>query len=128
MSPALAGFPRARRIRRTRDYRNVGRFGARRTSPSFVLISAPGEACQARLGLTVSRRVGNAVVRNRVKRHIREWFRRDGVARDSGLDLVVIARPPAAGLGGREVADELARLLGTVAMSGHAGAPRWVPR
>ena len=61
--------------------------------------------------MTVSRRVGNAVVRNRVKRRIREWFRRDEAARSSGLDLVVIARPAAAGLAAGETASLLSRLL-----------------
>jgi len=62
-----------------------------------------------RLGLTVSRKVGNAVVRNRVKRSIREWFRivkGDLQARD----LVVIARPGAARLAGVEIFAELQEL------------------
>jgi ribonuclease P protein component len=61
----------------------------------------------ARLGVTVSRRVGNAVVRNSVKRRIREWFRRVGRERMAGRDVVVIARPGAARLGGMAVFSEL---------------------
>ncbi len=77
------------------------------------------EGGAGRLGLTVSRRVGNAVVRNRVKRRVREWFReaRTSELRD-GIDLVVIARQAAATLGTHEVA----QALGTLASS--AGAQR----
>lgn len=52
----------------------------------------------ARIGLTVSRRVGNAVVRNRVKRRLREWFRQSAVRAAGAFDWVVIARPAAAAL------------------------------
>jgi ribonuclease P protein component len=44
------------------------------------------------LGITASRRVGNAVVRNRVKRLVREWFRTGRPASTRGFDIVVIAR------------------------------------
>jgi ribonuclease P protein component len=58
----------------------------------------------------VSRRVGNAVVRNRVKRRIREWFRQVGRDEVAGCDLVVIARPAAARLDGASVFAELSEL------------------
>lgn len=60
-----------------------------------------------RLGLTVSRRVGGAVVRNRVKRRVREWFRRASLRRVGAFDWVVIARPGAPQLAGRALHDEL---------------------
>ncbi len=67
-----------------------------------MVFTAPTSArdVRARLGITVSRRVGNAVIRNRLKRRIREWYRTGGRGRVDGLDLVVIARPPAARLEG----------------------------
>lgn len=64
----------------------------------------------ARLGVTVSRRVGNAVVRNRVKRRIREWFRQFGRERMVGSDVVVIARQGAAHLDGATTFAELDEL------------------
>jgi len=67
--------------------------------------SAPSGSCAARLGITVSRRVGGAVVRTRVKRCVREWFRR--AALPPGKDLVVIARAPAARASTLEAAREL---------------------
>ena len=65
---------------------------------------------RARLGVTVSRKVGNAVVRNRVKRRIREWFRRDGQALVAGRDVVVIARSSAAQLTSAEASTQLSRI------------------
>jgi ribonuclease P protein component len=59
----------------------------------------------------VSRRVGNAVARNRVKRRVREWFRREKRRLDAGRDYVVIARPGAAALPARELWAELEGLV-----------------
>jgi ribonuclease P protein component len=69
-----------------------------------------GQVVGSRLGITVSRKVGRAVVRNRVKRQVREWFRVRRHSLDAGLDWVVIGRSAAAGLGREAVEDELTRL------------------
>jgi ribonuclease P protein component len=60
-----------------------------------------------RLGIAASRKVGNAIVRNRIKRGVREWFRHNRSGLPADLDLVVIARRHAAELGGQEIADSL---------------------
>lgn len=64
-----------------------------------------------RLGITASRKVGNAVVRNRFKRRIRDWFRHNRGQIDSNLDLVVIARRSGARLSFAELDERLAGLL-----------------
>lgn len=64
----------------------------------------------ARLGLAVSRRAGNAVARNRIKRRTREWFRHHRGCL-AGLDVVVSARPQAAGLDQRAAEALFLRLL-----------------
>jgi ribonuclease P protein component len=71
-----------------------------------VVLVAAGQAGKPRLGLTVSRRVGSAVVRSRVKRYVREWFRCKRALLDE-LDVVVIARPGAGKLRADEVWREL---------------------
>ncbi len=76
-----------------------------------VLVMRQADEHGPRLGLTVSRKVGNAVVRNRVKRRIREWYRRARADFPEGGDLVVIARPEAAELGSGELSATLTRLL-----------------
>ena len=90
-------------------------------SRSFVLLvagqrEAPPEA-PVRLGITVSRRVGNAVVRARVKRNVREWFRRNRALAPAGRDIVVIAKPVAARASSQEVWRELARSFQRLASS-----------
>jgi ribonuclease P protein component len=70
----------------------------------FVLVASPPVADRpARLGLIVSRKVGNSVVRNRVKRCVREFFRNELVSEKPllGCSLVVIARPALVSQDGR---------------------------
>jgi len=85
------------------------------TARSFVVLMADQPAtvdlAPARLGITVSRRVGPAVVRSRVKRGIREWFRRTEVELADGKDLVVIARASAAEASPRDIAEDLDRAM-----------------
>ena len=64
-----------------------------------MVLSSPACAGQLRVALTVSRKVGNAVVRNRVKRWIREAVRHQLEAIPTGFDVVVIAHPQAAQAG-----------------------------
>ncbi|MGH0029163.1 MAG: ribonuclease P protein component [Myxococcota bacterium] len=99
---------RADRLLRSREFQHVTRQGRRAASRAYVILVCPGrDPERARLGLTVSRKVGNAVVRNRVKRRVREWFRHEGRAVAEGLDIVVIARREAAEM----PLDESARML-----------------
>ena len=62
------------------------------------------------MGLTVSRKIGNAVVRNSVKRKIREYFRRSKHLIPH-LDLVVVARPGSGKLPGRAIQEELSAII-----------------
>lgn len=103
-------FSRRDRITESRDFERSRAHGRRVTGRGFVieLTRTPGPK---RLGLAVSRRVGGAVVRNRVKRSVREWFRRDRAALPCGTDLIVIARAPAAGYSVASVAEELSALV-----------------
>lgn len=64
----------------------------------------------ARVGLTVGRQVGGAVVRNRVKRRLREWFRTSPLRHVGPVDVVVIARRAAVGLQSAELRAELDEL------------------
>ena len=103
MSPQPGRVQPVDRLRRSVEFQQVMRNGRRAAGGAFVVVCAQrkpavGFVREPRLGVTVSRKVGNAVVRNRVKRRIREWFRRGRGELGSGVDVVVIGRASAAGL------------------------------
>jgi ribonuclease P protein component len=109
-------FGKARRVRKRAEFRRIQADAGRITCPHFVLlVAARGEAGPSRLGLVVTKKVGNAVERNRIKRVCRACFRAlEGFVPD-GVDLVVIARGGAAELGLADVRREWARVQAAVA-------------
>ncbi len=88
-------FRRADRIRRRRHYLSVQKRGKRVHTENFVFVLLPNEAERPRLGITVTKRVKRAVDRNRIKRLLREVFRRNRRLFPEQSDLVAIARPGA---------------------------------
>jgi ribonuclease P protein component len=105
-------FRRSERLLRAVEYQHVAQHGRRAVSNAFVVLVAPrGAGGSPRLGITASRKVGNAVARNRVKRRIREWFRRERLALPKALDVVVIARSAATGLEYGELCETLSTLV-----------------
>jgi ribonuclease P protein component len=87
------------RLRNTRDIQRVQRLGRRIRLPHMLVLYMPGNLDQSRVGFTVSRKVGNSVVRNRVKRWLREAVWENKVDIPTGIDFVVIAHPQAATAG-----------------------------
>jgi len=112
--PGSRAYPKVVRLRRRREFLSLQRQGRRRHTASFVVVQAPAAGPTSRLGVTVSTRVGNAVVRNRVKRLVREFFRERRLALPTPLDIVVIAKPDAAQITHAQAASELERALGIV--------------
>ncbi len=83
---------KAERLTRRRQFLETQRRGGRHVSRHLVVYACPGREAWSRVGLTVSRKVGNAVVRNLVKRRLREIFRRNKGVLPEGFDFVWIAR------------------------------------
>jgi len=129
----MRGSPRGRsgagrgRLSRSADFDRVFRSGRSHACREFVLYVFPrGEESAPRLGLSVSRKVGGAVERNRVKRLVREAFAAEQERLPAGMDAVVVARRDAQtlahseGLAGvrRALSELLDRALGAPAAAG----------
>ena len=81
------------RIRKKSDFSNLYREGGRFRGRLFTLVFLGNGRTHSRLAVVASRKVGPAVVRNRVKRRFRELFRRNKELLREPLDLMVITRP-----------------------------------
>ena len=84
------------RLRQRREFQRVFQHGKKFVSPLFVLYICPSSEPFSRLGMAVSKRVGKAVVRNRIKRRIRELFRHHKMCFKSPCDVIIVARQRAA--------------------------------
>jgi ribonuclease P protein component len=111
------------RLSRSAEFERVYRQGRSHGSRHFVLHAFPREAREGegpRLGVSVSRKVGGAVDRNRVKRLLREAFRAEAERLPPDLDVVIVARPDVLELVEREglpgvqaaIAELVARVAG----------------
>jgi ribonuclease P protein component len=115
----MRGTPRARsragrgRLSRSADFDRVFRSGRSYACREFVLCVFPrGEDVDPRLGLSVSRKVGGAVERNRVKRVLREAFAAESSRLPRGTDAVVVARRDAQALAETEGVPGVRRVIG----------------
>ncbi|MEZ4238922.1 MAG: ribonuclease P protein component [Myxococcota bacterium] len=114
-------FPRSVRLRRSPEFQRVQRGGRRISGRSLVVVYLANDRDTARFGLAVSRKVGGAVVRNRVKRWLREAVRRQRGAAPL-VDVVIIARPSAATAGYRALYAEVGAALRQMRSAGGAGS------
>jgi ribonuclease P protein component len=111
--PGARPRPGRMRLSRSADFDRVFRHGRSHAGREFVLYVFPsGESEEPRLGLSVSRKVGGAVERNRVKRLLREAFALEASRLPVGTDAVVVARLEANALAEREGLAGIRRALG----------------
>ncbi len=100
---------RDRRLRRTREFAAVRQAGRSWVNELLVLRIAGNKTGLSRVGFSVSRRVGKAVIRNRVKRRLKEIVRQRDIA--GSWDIVITARAPAAQASYRELERAMEQLL-----------------
>ena len=105
-----ARFSKAARLRHRQEFLRAQAQGKRFHTRHFGVTLAPMAESHPRLGLVATRRMGKAVQRNRVKRLLREFFRRHQIGLPT-FDLVIMAKKGASALGYHQVEEELGRVL-----------------
>ena len=107
------GFPKSARVRRRSEFLKIQDTGKKSAAGLLLAMALPrsDRTDETRLGITVSKKVGNAVARARIRRRLRELFRKSRGQLPRGLDLVFVARRGAA----EAEASELGRAFATVA-------------
>lgn len=104
------------RLRRRADYQRCYQQGRRLHGSLLTLHFDPNQLAHPRLGITASRKVGRAVVRQRLKRRVREIYRRwSGRSDLPAMDVVVHLKPAAAASRFQDFSSELAALLSRLA-------------
>jgi len=115
-SSAGESYPRIARIARRGEFQAVYSAGSRRTGTSFVVFVRANGLAHSRFGISVKKALGGAVVRNRVRRRVREMLRLNRKDIPAGWDIVVHPRHPATHGRFTELAAELRKLIGAATM------------
>ena len=111
-APVSQRFPKSRRLRKRAEFQRVYEQGRRIRSALFTAHVRDAETtAPGRVGLTVTRAIGKAVVRNRVKRRLREAVRRHWPELPDGLEVVLHARRPIAGVAWSRLEMEVQRVF-----------------
>ena len=103
------GLRRADRLKKRYEFRQVQLTGRRIHTPHFLIVVQPNSLENTRLGITVTKKVGSAVQRNRIKRVVREVFRRNRHLFPPSHDIVFIAKRHVDAIGYDSLLNELRR-------------------
>lgn len=103
------------RLRQRREFERVYAAAKKSWGPGFTVFVAPGESGWHRLGLAVGRRAGKAVLRNRIKRRLREAFRLHRCDWPGCYDIVVHGRAEVAEMPFAELTEALAKAVRSAA-------------
>lgn len=116
IADTAATFPKTARLRKRAEYLQLSSAQHKTTVRGFLVVWRENNLQTARLGITASRKIGCAVVRNRVKRYLREFFRhnRFGMA---AVDVNVIARRESAQMTYPDTVQELTKAFRFIGIS-----------
>lgn len=100
---ALFSFTKADRLLKRHEFLRLSKIGTKLSNAHFIVILSPGLSNRVRLGITVSKKVGCATVRSRLRRLSREHFRLNRYKIDGNWDISLIAKKAAADLSSEQV-------------------------
>lgn len=102
---------KSERLLARKDYRKVYDLGERRNLPFFTVFVLKSDRDRSRLGITVTKQIGSAVIRNRCKRLVREAFRKNKHLVRGPVDLVFNVKRAMLSADHAAIADQLSQLL-----------------
>ena len=107
---------RATTVKENYEFRRIYAKGKSGVSPCLVVYCRPNRRENNRLGVTVSAKLGHAVVRNRVRRRLREIFRLSQPKMKQGYDIIIVARSRAVRATYRELTKDFLRVCEKLAL------------
>ena len=105
-------------LKKNRDFQTVYKYGKSAANRYLIMYIYPNQTERNRLGISVSKKVGNSVVRHRLARLIRESYRLNEAEFENSLDIVVVARPQAKDRTYHEIESALMHLAGKHCIAG----------
>ncbi len=108
-------FSKADRIRKRSDFIRIGKTGIKRQNKNFILYYSKGLTEKSRIGITVTKRVGNAAKRNRIKRISREYYRLNRHKINGIWDMSIIAKRESAQTTSNELFQSLENIFSRIA-------------
>ncbi len=124
--PSGAGFPKAKRLRKRAEFVALANRSKKPElkihSSCFLILGRKNGLAHSRLGVTVTKKIGGAVLRNHLKRRVRELFRLNGRFWPQGLDILFIAKARAAEASAAELREALAEADRGLTASSHPSA------
>ena len=105
-------------LKKNQDFQKVYKNGTSKGNRYLVMYVLKNQYMKNRLGISVSKKVGNSVVRHRITRLIRESYRLHEMEFEKGLDIVVVARPLAKDRSYQEIESALMHLAGKHCIAG----------
>ena len=104
-------FTREDRLLKRHEFKKISKEGRRLDNGHFLIIYTKGQQARSRIGITVTKKVGNAVARNRIKRLSREFFRQNRSKFKGTWDINIIAKKNAAHISTEQVFESLQQLF-----------------
>ena len=110
-------MPKEFRLLKRAQFLTLSKHGKRVYADGFLAVVCMGAAHNNRIGITVSKKVGNAIERNRIKRIIREYFRHRKDSVSGPKDINIIARKGLASLANRQIIGKLDKLFAKIELA-----------
>ena len=110
-------LPKTERLRKRAQFLTLSKQGKKVYTDCFIAIVHDSTAQNNRLGITVSKKVGNAVRRNRIKRLVREYFRTSRTNISGPKDINIIARKGLTSLSNKQILEKLDKLFAKIELA-----------